>query len=80
MRGDPKAVSAAIRVAERRAKLLGLDAPALTKTELSGSMDLLQSKVAAETARAYAIDPEQLRKEVALDEEYAQRLAAIRGE
>lgn len=35
MRGDPKAVANVLRVMERRAKLLGLDAPA--KTELTGA-------------------------------------------
>jgi hypothetical protein len=34
-RGDPKAVSAAVRVSERRSKLLGLDAP--SKSEISGA-------------------------------------------
>jgi hypothetical protein len=36
--GSPPAVTAAVRVSERRARLLGLDAPTATRTELSGSV------------------------------------------
>jgi hypothetical protein len=36
-RGNPPAVTAAVRVAERRARLLGLDAPTTSKTEVTAS-------------------------------------------
>ena len=36
--GNPPAVSAAVRVSERRSRLLGLDEPTATKTEVSGSL------------------------------------------
>jgi len=42
--GSAPAVSAAVRVSERRAKLLGLDAPTASRTEVTGSLS-----VAAET-------------------------------
>lgn len=35
-RGDPKSIMAAVRVSERRAKLLGIDAP--TKQEVTGAL------------------------------------------
>jgi hypothetical protein len=37
-RGDPKSVMAAVRVSDRRARLLGLDAP--SKTELTGNLEI----------------------------------------
>jgi hypothetical protein len=46
--GNPPAVTAAIRVAERRAKLVGLDEP--TKTEISGSLSVdAERRLKAET-------------------------------
>ena len=38
--GDPPAVSAAVRVGERRSRLLGLDAPTATRTEFTGSLSV----------------------------------------
>jgi hypothetical protein len=38
--GSPPAVSAAIRVSERRSRLLGLDEPVVTKSELTGSLSV----------------------------------------
>jgi hypothetical protein len=38
--GDSKGVAAAVRVAERRARLLGLDAPTQSKTELAGGITI----------------------------------------
>ena len=47
--GSPPAVSAAVRVSERRAKLLGLDEPTATRTELSGSLSVTaQTRLKAE--------------------------------
>jgi hypothetical protein len=37
-RGDPKSVMAAVRVSDRRARLLGLDAP--SKSEISGNLEI----------------------------------------
>lgn len=42
-KGVPQAVMAGVRVGERRARLLGLDAPLKTATELSGSFDVLSA-------------------------------------
>ena len=38
--GNPPAVTAAIRVSERRSRLLGLDEPTATRTEISGSLSV----------------------------------------
>jgi hypothetical protein len=46
--GSPPAVSAAIRVSERRSRLLGLDEPVLTKTELTGSLGVYAERLTAE--------------------------------
>lgn len=47
--GSPPAVSAAVRVSERRAKLLGLDEPTATRTEISGSLSTAdQTRLRAE--------------------------------
>jgi hypothetical protein len=37
-KGEPRAVAATVRVCERRARLLGLDAPTQTKTEFAGKL------------------------------------------
>ena len=38
--GSPPAVTAAVRVSERRSRLLGLDEPTATRTEISGSLSV----------------------------------------
>jgi hypothetical protein len=38
--GNPPAVLAAVRVSERRSRLLGLDEPTATRTEISGSLSV----------------------------------------
>lgn len=48
--GSPPAVSAAVPVSERRSRLLGLDAPGVTKNELSGSLGVYAERLAAERA------------------------------
>lgn len=53
-KGDPKAVLAAVRVSERRARLIGLDAPA--KTELSGSLNVRTDREEAEGVARCATD------------------------
>ena len=40
--GDPRAVIAAVRVMERRAKLFGLDAPKQMDMTLRGELDLVE--------------------------------------
>lgn len=48
-KGSPPAVCAAIRVSERRARLVGLDEPTATRTEISGSLSLtVQARLKAE--------------------------------
>jgi len=46
--GSPPAVSAAIRVSERRSRLLGLDAPVATRSEFAGSLGVHAENLAAE--------------------------------
>jgi hypothetical protein len=47
--GSAPAVSAGVRVSERRSRLLGLDAPTTNKTEFSGSLSIeAQTRLAAE--------------------------------
>jgi len=46
--GSPPAVSAAIRVSERRSRLLGLDEPVVTKTELTGALGIYAEKLRVE--------------------------------
>ena len=41
-------MSAGVRVSERRSRLLGLDAPVVTKSELTGSLGVYAEKLAAE--------------------------------
>jgi hypothetical protein len=59
-KGSPPAVTAAIRVSERRARLLGLDAPATTRTELNGSLSVTAEKLDAERELFFKLDIEQL--------------------
>jgi hypothetical protein len=57
--GSAPAVSAAVRVSERRSRLLGLDAATATKTELTGSLSVAaetQLKAEAEALRWLEID------------------------
>ena len=41
-------VAAAVRVSERRARLLGLDTTTTTRTEMSGSLGVYAERLAAE--------------------------------
>ena len=48
--GSPPAVTAAVRVSERRSRLLGLDEPTSTRTEISGSLSVdAERRLKAET-------------------------------
>lgn len=48
--GNAPAVTAGVRVSERRSRLLGLDAPVATKSEFTGSLGIHSEKLAAERA------------------------------
>ena len=58
--GSPPAVSAAVRVSERRLRLLGLDAPSAIKTEISGSLDVYAERLAADRELFSKLDIKQL--------------------
>jgi hypothetical protein len=58
--GSPTHVTAAVRVAERRARLLGLDEPVVTKNELSGALSVSAQKYAAEKELFLRLPIEQL--------------------
>jgi hypothetical protein len=48
--GSPPAVTAAVRVSQRRSRLLGLDEPTSTRTEISGSLSVdAERRLKAET-------------------------------
>ena len=57
---SPPAVTAAVRVSERRARLLGLDEPVVTKNELSGALSVSAQKYAAEKELFLRLPIEQL--------------------
>jgi hypothetical protein len=46
--GHPAAVVAGVRVGERRSRLLGLDAPVATKSEISASLSVSETRLKAE--------------------------------
>jgi hypothetical protein len=58
--GNPPAVSAGVRVSERRSRLLGLDAPAVTKTELTGSLGVYADRLAIEREQFLFLSIEQM--------------------
>ena len=58
--GSAAAVSAGVRVSERRSRLLGLDAPVVTKSELTGSLGVYAERLAAERELFGKLDVEQL--------------------
>jgi hypothetical protein len=66
--GSAAAVSAGIRVSERRSRLLGLDAPVATKSELSGSLGVYAERLEADRALFGTLTVEQL-EELALESE-----------
>jgi hypothetical protein len=57
--GSPPAVTAAVRVSERRARLLGLDAPVVTKNELTDALSMNAEKIAAERELFHKLDVQQ---------------------
>jgi DNA-binding CsgD family transcriptional regulator len=66
--GSPAHVTAAVRVSERRARLFGLDAPVVTKSELSASLSVTAERLAAERELFGKLDVQQL-EELAADSE-----------
>ena len=58
--GSAAAVSAGVRVSERRSRLLGLDAPVVTKSELTGSLGVYAERLAAEVELFEQLDVRQL--------------------
>jgi hypothetical protein len=70
--GSPPAVSAAVRVSERRARLLGLDAPVVSKSEVTGSLSVYAERLAAERELFATLSIEQL-EELAKDSQAVDR-------
>jgi hypothetical protein len=64
--GSPQAVSAAVRVSERRSRLVGLDAPVATRTELSGSLGVYAERLSADRELFSTLSVDQL-EELAAD-------------
>jgi hypothetical protein len=60
--GSPPAVSAAVRVSERRARLLGLDTPVMTKSELTGSLGVYAERLVGERELFATLSIEQLQE------------------
>ena len=61
-KGSPPAVSAAVRVSERRSRLLGLDEPVITKSELTGSLSLTaQTRLKAEVEELQGLSFDELK-------------------
>ena len=58
--GSAAAVSAGVRVSERRSRLLGLDAPVVTKSELTGGLGVYAEKLAGERKLFEKLDVAQL--------------------
>lgn len=58
--GSAAAVSAGVRVSERRARLLGLDEPVVTKSELTGSLGVYAERLVTERELFSRLDVSQL--------------------
>jgi hypothetical protein len=77
--GSAPAVSAAVRVSERRSRLLGLDAPVATRTELTGSLGVYEERLASERELFATLTIEQMAELAAESEALvakARRMAA----
>ena len=59
-KGSPPAATTTVRVSERRARLLGLDEPTATRTELSGRLSVAAKRFAAERELFLKLDVGQL--------------------
>ena len=76
-KGSPPAVTAAIRVSERRARLLGLDEPVVTKSEFTGSVGVYAERLAAERELFSKLSVEQLEELAAESQRLVDRAAAM---
>jgi hypothetical protein len=75
--GNAAAVSAGVRVSERRSRLLGLDAPVVTKGELTGSLGIYAERLAAERELFAKLDVAQLEELAAASQALVDRAAAL---
>ena len=75
--GSPPAVTAAVRVCERRSRLLGLDAPVVTKSEHTGSLGIYSERLAAERELFSKLSVEQLEELAAESQRLVDRAAAM---
>ena len=75
--GSAAAVSAGVRVSERRSRLLGLDAPVVTKGELTGSLGIYAERLAAERALFEKLDVAQLEELAAASQALVDRAMAM---
>jgi hypothetical protein len=75
--GSAAAVSAGVRVSERRSRLLGIDAPVVTKSELTGSMGVYAEKLAAERELFGKLSLEQLEELAAASQALVERAMAM---
>ena len=75
--GSAAAVSAGVRVSERRARLLGLDAPVVTRGELTASLGVYAERLAAERELFEKLDVVQLEELAAASQALVDRAAAL---
>ena len=75
--GSPAAVSAAIRVSERRSRLLGLDEPVMTRSELTGSLGVYAERLAAERELFSRLDISELEELAAQSQALVDRAIAM---
>jgi hypothetical protein len=60
LKGSPPAVSAGVRVSERRSRLVGLDAPTTSKTEVTASAVVMDPRLAEFKAAMNVLDLSEL--------------------
>jgi hypothetical protein len=75
--GSPPAVSAAVRVSERRSRLLGLDAPIATRSELTGSLGVYAQRLDADRELFSKLDVSQLEELAAASQALVDRAIAM---
>ena len=75
--GSAAAVSAGVRVSERRSRLLGLDAPVVTKSELMGSLGVYAERLAAERELFAQLDIKELEELAAESQALVDRAMAM---
>ena len=75
--GSAAAVSAGVRVSERRSRLLGLDAPVVTKGEFTGSLGVYTERLAAEIEAFRKLDVAQLEELAAASQALVDKAMAM---